>query len=1060
MYHYDAFISYNHNPRDIKVTRDLQRKLENYRLPEGLETSSGKKKIERVFLDSGELEAAGDLSKVLQDALDNADDLIVICSPESKASIWVRREIEYFLQSHPIDKIHTVLTEGEPIDVLPEILLSEEKEDEDGNIVSIPREPLSCDYRMPLIKANRLELPRLVAAIVGCRYDDLVQRQRQYRMKRQIAILASAAILLTTAIGYLVWSNLKIKENLNNTLREESLNLAIQSEQALANGDRIGAIRFALEALPSEEQDRPVVPRAVMALSNALDLYKTPDAEIWNAVRQYESKGKYIMTMCSSVVSDRTFLALLFTNGRVSLWDADTGTEIMADYTDALDDIRNVAFTDDGRLVMLDRENIYVVDPSEEKELKRIESGGEYELPYRYSNSTMQCDDLAIAGSSLWITIMHNDDETWETIYEIARVDLDSGKIERECRIDGYPDFVRISSDGKHLAYVDTGFELDDEEGYIYGPDTLLVIDTGDEAGAENAETFEMPYITGLEFYDDTRLMVSSLDERPEDDDLSQYGSVDYVGTGRRTHYSIAAEKTIRLSMINTESGSQVWGNEFSVFGSGSGTLLIEDNKDAAWDIIYLLGDNAVLFDEKGTMLASIPMSSNIIALFNKENMIRAVHFNGELSSYDISTGELATVHNLVIDPVSMTHVCNNESLFVASLDMTGMSQAETVTQYKVTGSDEAWIAYEYGEDTEVNGLGYERAEAIEAASDGRFVEIRYDWGDGRDDSEIQILVRDSEDGKILLNKVISTKSEEDYYEGCRLEYSGISAAGDKVYFADDHAESEMKLLSIDLEDGSEELIDVKPVNNGYIDVLTTDYNDVLGIGEYSIDEDHIHYLIRYMDYPGCSEYGDLIVVSVDPETGETEKHKIRPLTEDEEFGYVSFAINGACERVLCIEPSEDGGRKAVCYDFDGNIAWENGSAPESIMGIMITDEGGAVILEDQQGKGVLHFYSDKDGSETATAEIDGVSLGKSKLTMSRVSDDEYLLTAGNEAFLLDAETLEVRTVLSEVYLAYDPVNKIFMLGDKYRQETGHVPYRSLDEMIEMGRAYLPEEGE
>ena len=154
MYHYDAFISYNHNPRDIKVTRDLQRKLENYRLPEGLETSSGKKKIERVFLDSGELEAAGDLSKVLQDALDNADDLIVICSPESKASIWVRREIEYFLQSHPIDKIHTVLTEGEPIDVLPEILLSEEKEDEDGNIVSIPREPLSCDYRMPLIKAK------------------------------------------------------------------------------------------------------------------------------------------------------------------------------------------------------------------------------------------------------------------------------------------------------------------------------------------------------------------------------------------------------------------------------------------------------------------------------------------------------------------------------------------------------------------------------------------------------------------------------------------------------------------------------------------------------------------------------------------------------------------------------------------------------------------------------------------------------------------------------------------------------------------------------------------
>ena len=122
MTHYNAFISYNHNPRDNKIVATLQRQLENYRIPKEIRASTGVAKIERVFLDKGELEVAGDLNKVICDALENTDYLIVICSPESKKSIWVQREIEYFLRNHSIDNILTVITAGEPNDVLPEIL--------------------------------------------------------------------------------------------------------------------------------------------------------------------------------------------------------------------------------------------------------------------------------------------------------------------------------------------------------------------------------------------------------------------------------------------------------------------------------------------------------------------------------------------------------------------------------------------------------------------------------------------------------------------------------------------------------------------------------------------------------------------------------------------------------------------------------------------------------------------------------------------------------------------------------------------------------------------------
>lgn len=184
---YNAFISYKHAPLDSKVAEHVQRNLEHYHIPSAIAKQTGKKKIERIFRDKDELPITSDLTDTISNALEKADFLIVICSPRTKESVWVDREIDFFLKTHDRSRVLTVLAEGEPVDVIPERLLYVEKEVTEYNgfthKVKTPVEPLSCDYRMPLSRAKKEELPRLAAALIGCSYDELVRRQRAYKMR-------------------------------------------------------------------------------------------------------------------------------------------------------------------------------------------------------------------------------------------------------------------------------------------------------------------------------------------------------------------------------------------------------------------------------------------------------------------------------------------------------------------------------------------------------------------------------------------------------------------------------------------------------------------------------------------------------------------------------------------------------------------------------------------------------------------------------------------------------------------------------------------------------------
>lgn len=293
--HFNAFISYRHHPEDIKVAEQIHKGLERYKIPKAIKKKTGGKM--RLFRDKEELPISSNLTDDITKALRNSDFLIVICSTHVKESLWVQREIETFLQTHDHSRVLTVLVDGEdPYDIIPEILCSKEGIDPvTGEKKMLPIEPLSCDWRVGKRKAYREELPRLAAALLGCGYDELRQRERQYRTRRLITALSVIMALLIGFVGYVLHNsmliqqandqleaannqltdaNIEIQKNLEEAQINQSQYLASASEQSMEAGDRMLAITLALEALPKQEGARPYVAQAEKALSDAVGAYK------------------------------------------------------------------------------------------------------------------------------------------------------------------------------------------------------------------------------------------------------------------------------------------------------------------------------------------------------------------------------------------------------------------------------------------------------------------------------------------------------------------------------------------------------------------------------------------------------------------------------------------------------------------------------------------------------------------------------------------------------------------------------------------------------------------
>lgn len=319
---YKAFISYRHLPLDKTFAKKLHRRIEHYVIPRALR-KNGVKKLGYVFRDQDELPLSSNLSDSIVEALDRSEFLIVICSPETPNSQWVQREISYFLEHHDRDHVLALIVDGTPDTSFPPLLT--QAVDPEGSVRVL--EPLAANVAADSAwKRDRLftsESLRILAALIGCAYDELYKREQRYRTRRILTAAALVTALAAGFIGVLLNRNAAIQANYRRALRNQSSYLAAESLALQEKGDGLGGIALAMEALPQAEQDRPLVSQAEYALGCGLGIYTAPGDASFLTSRDVYYHNATVADM--AVSPDGAAFATVSAEPLLSVWDTKTG---------------------------------------------------------------------------------------------------------------------------------------------------------------------------------------------------------------------------------------------------------------------------------------------------------------------------------------------------------------------------------------------------------------------------------------------------------------------------------------------------------------------------------------------------------------------------------------------------------------------------------------------------------------------------------------------------------------------------------------------------------------
>ncbi|WP_029233220.1 TIR domain-containing protein [Butyrivibrio sp. VCB2006] len=624
--HYNAFISYKHAELDNKVAAAIEWDLEHYHIPGKIQKKTGFKKIERIFRDKDELPITSDLSNTIEEALYNSDYLIVLCSTNTHLSTWVEREIKLFLQNHPQENVLTVLVDGEPHDVIPQILQNreEQKYNEKGELETVltPVEPLSCDYRLPRREAKSVELPRLAATLIGCSYNELMNRQRQYKMKRLTAIFSGAMALAVGFGAYMLYSNARINENYRQSLISQSKYLANASSQYLSDDKRIDALQLALAALPSEDNpDRPVVPEAVSAISNATMAYKVETGgnitATWNytmpdTVHNYEIDKDG----CSFTALDRS--------KNLKVWNRETH-ELLYEYSSVDKEVKYYGYIAPDVLLICSSEYMQAVDVLNgtiKWERESLAEGDE--LFYNITEKPVVMKD----GSVLIGTYCNG----------LYKLDPEDGSTIRK--------YVSTPADPY--------YESASFSGFVLSPDEKTIIFKGKNDSNNNSILFFYDMETGTTAYDD----LVELGMMDEDDFLDKVVYLDdgniiiaidtSEGYGSYGYYSMDVLTKCHevLYCIDAHNYTVKWASEMDYNSISYGTRLYDLPKsNAVW---FCTGNMICIWDkDTGELLHEYNVGESIVGVAYVEG--------DEDPSFVTVSGKMGAVSSIDDDTIAMT---------------------------------------------------------------------------------------------------------------------------------------------------------------------------------------------------------------------------------------------------------------------------------------------------------------------------------------------------------------------------------------------------------------------
>ncbi len=203
-FRYRAFVSYSH--ADMRVGRRVQRALESFRVPSGIEAAGLTKTrtMGRIFRDEDDLGAADTLTGAIRQAIGESENLIVVCSPRSAASKWVNQEIELFRSLHGSERIYALIIDGSPNAPDPAQRCFPSALANKGG-----KEPLAPNLRQDGLARVAA---RLAAGMLKLPFDDLwrrAQRAARQQTRRRIAVQAGvfAAVAALLAGLYVADTN-------------------------------------------------------------------------------------------------------------------------------------------------------------------------------------------------------------------------------------------------------------------------------------------------------------------------------------------------------------------------------------------------------------------------------------------------------------------------------------------------------------------------------------------------------------------------------------------------------------------------------------------------------------------------------------------------------------------------------------------------------------------------------------------------------------------------------------------------------------------------------------
>lgn len=509
MQSYIAFISYRHLPLDSAVAKRLHRMIEHYLVPRDYR-KNGSKRLGRVFRDEDELQLSKDLGESIRNALDHSEYLIAVCTPEYPDSKWCMEELDSFIAGHGRDRVLAVLASGTPSESFPPQLLS--WLDENG--IAHTAEPLAANVTAPnragCMKRLKKERLRLIAAMLGCPYDSLYQREKRYKQRKILAAAAAALVVAGIFIGTLVNKNAQIQaryEEAQTNLRQAQLNESIAlTENArldLSLGRRSDALQSLLKALPAAP-GQPYDRSAEGELANALDIRAEDGFRFISNIRQSSDIGSWLLSGDGKLVFTWDSFGMLRAYSAASgklLWEESLpGTALKDDAMAWCGDPRGVLCPDrSGRLFLISAE-----DGSECWHLPAV-------APVR--------SVLVRPGTAEAVSLSLNIQEN--TLF-LQSVDLESGTILREeqlpvsLAVQSEPDSFCVSPDGRYAAAVcsssgetqdrsvllvdlDTFRSLEfplmpgclpeDKSACCFAPDSRLILSCSREEGAETVLT-------------------------------------------------------------------------------------------------------------------------------------------------------------------------------------------------------------------------------------------------------------------------------------------------------------------------------------------------------------------------------------------------------------------------------------------------------------------------------------------------------------------------------------------------------------------------------------------